>query len=316
MKLNLHSTVYVALCVAFGAIANPAAADPSSVPASTWLPDGPVNAFAVSGSTLYLGGQFSRVAPYTGGFAALNPGSGQLQRAWPDVSGRVQAVVSDGAGGWYIGGSFSAVDGIARQNLARVRGDGTVDPLWAPTTSNDVRSLVRHGPTIFAGGSFGTANGVARNRIAAFDQTSGALRAFSGGVSGAGARVETLAVSGILTNPTLYVGGAFSSANGVPRRNLASFGINDSVLRAFDPQPDNEVLSLAVTGTTAYVAGDFTTVNGSVPRRHLAAFDVTNGLARRWASRPAAASWSEATSRCRSARCARTGSCSSRPERP
>src|SRR5687767_12215825 len=94
--------------------AAPAAADPGEA-SPTWVPDGPVNAIAISGSTAYVGGSFGTLAPYTGGSAALDAVTGERHR-WPDVAGTVNAVASDGAGGWYLGGSFASVAGVPRQN--------------------------------------------------------------------------------------------------------------------------------------------------------------------------------------------------------
>src|SRR5205823_2285740 len=91
--------------------AGPAAADPVG-PTPTWVPDGTVRAVAISGSTAYIGGKFSSIAPHTGGSFSLDPQTGQRRASWPDVSGYVRAAVGDGGGGWYIGGEFTSVGGV------------------------------------------------------------------------------------------------------------------------------------------------------------------------------------------------------------
>ena len=255
---------------------------PSQPPSPAWVPDGEVSAVAVLGSTAYIGGQFNRIGPLTGPSAALDPASGKLSGAWPDVLGIVRAAIPDGAGGWFLGGGFTAVGGVERQNLAHVRPNGTLDPAWAPSTRGEVRTLVRQGVTVYAGGRFDQANGTPRGGIAGFDVTTGELRPFAGSVGGGPATVDVLAIGGIRENRTLYAGGSFSAANGLTRNNLAAFAINDSSLRAFDPNVNAEVLSLEVSGATVYAAGEFTGVNGSVLRRHLAAFDVATGNATAW----------------------------------
>ena len=89
---------------------------------------------AISGSTAYIGGNFTRIAPYTGSSALFDASNGELKRPWPEVAGVVNDVVSDGTGGWYLGGDFNSVGGVSRTDLAHVMADGTVDPSWAPTT--------------------------------------------------------------------------------------------------------------------------------------------------------------------------------------
>jgi hypothetical protein len=66
MKRNSKYAACAAL-LCFGVAAGPAAADPTSSPSPAWIPDGEVNAVAVSGSTAYIGGEFGHLAPLTGG---------------------------------------------------------------------------------------------------------------------------------------------------------------------------------------------------------------------------------------------------------
>src|SRR4051812_557383 len=177
--------------------AAPAGADPGD-PSPAWVPDGRVNAVAVDGSTAYIGGAFSRIAPYTGGAVSLDPVSGERQAPWPDVAGDVWAAARDDAGGWYLGGHFGAVGGVARQNVAHVLADGSVDPAFTPTTDGAVFALVVRGKTVYAGGSFKTAGGVEHRGLAALDAETGAALDFDVSVSGT---VRTLAVAGSVFQP-------------------------------------------------------------------------------------------------------------------
>src|SRR5512140_2320816 len=68
-----------------------------------------VNAMVRSGNTLYLGGGFTRIGPASGGGVPLDSTSGAPLAGFPKVAGIVQAVVPDGAGGWFIGGAFTSV---------------------------------------------------------------------------------------------------------------------------------------------------------------------------------------------------------------
>ena len=81
-------TVRLALAIAVGIailIGMPASggADAVTGPVTTWAPDGEVKAIAVSGPTAYIGGNFSRIAPYTGSSALFDASSGDLRKPWP-----------------------------------------------------------------------------------------------------------------------------------------------------------------------------------------------------------------------------------------
>ena len=58
-------------------------------PVSTLVPDGEVKAIAISGSTAYIGGNFSRIAPYTGS-VLFDASSGALEEALARGRGRGQ----------------------------------------------------------------------------------------------------------------------------------------------------------------------------------------------------------------------------------
>src|SRR5215211_2129348 len=125
----------IALIAALLALAGPPAAGAavSSTPDETFVTDGNVLALARSADRIYLGGDFTQVGPRTGPWVALSAASGQVDAAMPEVaggSGQINAIVSDGSGGFFIGGDFTHVGDVARNSLAHVRADGTVDPSW------------------------------------------------------------------------------------------------------------------------------------------------------------------------------------------
>src|SRR5437667_3517164 len=92
-----------------------------------WATNGVVRAMALSGNTLYIGGDFTYVGPNTGGFANIDATSVTVVPGSPHVDGTVYASAADGQGGWYIGGNFTRVWGEPRSNLAHIRPDGTLD---------------------------------------------------------------------------------------------------------------------------------------------------------------------------------------------
>ena len=92
--------------------------------------------------------------------------------------------------------------------------------------------------------------------------------------------VNALALSG----STLYVGGAFSTANGSPRNAAAAFDATTGALLAWDPAFDAAVVyALAVSGSTVYAGGIVHARSTAArPGTTLAAVDATTGAATAW----------------------------------
>ncbi len=124
--LNGRTAVLVALALAISG-----ARSARGQVVNLWGTDGPVYAVVRDGSTVYLGGSFTYVGPRTGGGALIDAGSGVVLPGFPQVTGVVSAIASDGSGGWYIGGQFTSVGGVARSNLAHVGPDLAVTA-WNP----------------------------------------------------------------------------------------------------------------------------------------------------------------------------------------
>ncbi len=116
-----------------------------------WVPDGVVLDMAVSGNTLYLGGNFSTVGPASGGGVVLNTTSGAGVQPYPGIGGAVFAVAPDGAGGWFIGGDFTHVRGQLRSNLAQIDAFGNLTS-WNPGADRSVSVIEVSGTTVYVAG--------------------------------------------------------------------------------------------------------------------------------------------------------------------
>jgi hypothetical protein len=73
---------------------------------SSFSTNGQVNAMAEDDDNIYIGGSFSQ-AGYRGSGVAKIDENGQIHFDFPTMAADVNAIIPDGAGGWYIGGSFS-----------------------------------------------------------------------------------------------------------------------------------------------------------------------------------------------------------------
>jgi hypothetical protein len=247
--------------------------DAQTVRDDFWVTNGNVRAVAQSGNTLYIGGDFDGVGPYSGRGVPLSASSGAAVVPFPKVSGVIRAVAPDGAGGWYIAGVITAVAGQPRPNVARVLADGSVSPFTA-TPNGEVYSLAVSGSTVFIGGLFNQVNGLTRGRIASLDATTGAVTAWNPGANGT---VYALVVSG----STVYAGGVFTSIGGQARSRLAALDATTGTVAAWNPNPSGNVYSLALSGGTLYVGGVFFTVGGQ-SRVGLAAVDAASGSVSAW----------------------------------
>jgi hypothetical protein len=242
--------------------------------------NGPVNAIALDENGIrYIGGEFTRVSPYTGGGVALTidaQGSSHTL-AGATVDGTIGTVVADGLGGWYIGGSFTSIDSQQRRNLAHLNAAGQLTA-WNPGTNGFVHALAINEGVIYVGGAFTEMGGENRSNLAAFD-TRGQLLSWNPGVNGS---VRALAID----QGFIYVGGSFNQAGEESRKNLAAFDtlgklmpwraeVSDGFLTA--------VAALAVNQGTIYVGGQFSSA-ATENRKFLAAFD-TQGQLLPWSPR-------------------------------
>ena len=268
MPRRAPAVVLVAL-----ALAGAGAAFAQTVREDLPITNGTVNAVVVSGTTLYMGGSFTAVGPTTGTGVPIDGSTGAAVSGFPRVNGLINAVVSDGTGGWFIGGQFTTVGGVARANLAHVLADNSVSP-WNPGASGQVLTLALDGSTLYAGGSFSAIAGQSRSNLASIDASTGAVTSWNPGASSS---VRALAVgSGVI-----YVGGSFTSIGASTRMRIAAIDLSTAGPTAWNPNANSTVRALVTDGSTVFVGGDFTSIGGQA-RARVAALDVSSGLATAW----------------------------------
>src|SRR5262245_57076286 len=171
MMVSTLRKLLLLFCLLYITWAGSAHAAPASDPLGSFLvTDGQVNALVKVGGTIYIGGAFTTVRPYTGHGVALDVATGVENSTFPRVNGATFVVLPDGANGWYIGGQFDHVGTVARNGLAHIKADKTVDTTWADLSiSAIVRAMSISGSTLYVAGNFSSAGGQARNNIAALN---------------------------------------------------------------------------------------------------------------------------------------------------
>jgi sugar lactone lactonase YvrE len=235
-----------------------------------WNPDMNVDVVALqwNGTRLIVGGFFTTA---NGGTARNRICSfafpGGTLEAW-DPNATPNPVLALAFNGLNVlaGGAFSNIGGAVRSGMADLDGVGVASPFVA-NMNNNVNSITVDGVNFYMGGDFTLAAGNALNRFCVA----------SGGVVNAAwhPNINGTVFATAISGTTVYAGGAFTQVNGGPLRNgLAAFPTAPTAptVNPFDPNiTGGGVLALAVSGTTLYAAGAFTTVGGQ-PRQGFAAF--------------------------------------------
>ena len=281
----------IAVVVALSSLlsATSAGAVVSNTPLSApWVTNGSVNALAQMGSRLYLGGSFSFIGPETGPGALFDEskagyagGAVSLKPGFPQANGPIDAVIGDGAGGFYLGGSFTTIGGVARADLAHVTNANQIDTTFAPAMNGSVDALARTGTQLFAGGSFSGVDGKDEANLVSLNPTTGAVT--PGWVHSASIGVDGTVASLALNGSTLYVGGAFDfvlKGDGTSNAVTDVVGVNTSngTPTSFAPTLDANgagvlaMQAVSISGIPALlVGGDFQT-----PSTNLAAFRLSD----------------------------------------
>jgi hypothetical protein len=253
---------------------------------TSWNPDvGPsdtatVYALAVSGATVYAGGDFESIGTdIRHRIAAIGASTGSATTWNPDSNGAVNALALDGTK-VYAGGSFTNIGGSGRNRIAALNASGTgTATSWNPDSNGAVKALALDATTVYAGGSFTNIGGSGRNRIAALNANTGAATSWN---PNAGDSVNALVVSG----SKVYAGGAFSSIGGDSRYYLAALDASSGALTPWKHNANGSVYALALGQDsdvkTLYVGGDFTTISGGTPRNYIASFDAAAGSLNPW----------------------------------
>lgn len=280
--------------VVAGLIGTPAGAAPpqdtvvAETPAATTpnVLNGAVRTVEQIGDTVYIGGNFTRVAqpgsasaidqPY---LAAFDASTGQLRSSFsPDLDGTVNSIVAAPDGeSIYVGGLFNDVDGERSKSVARIdAGTGrAVGSFDVAPLNGFVWALELVGDRLFIAGKFTKVAGNDQTALASLDAATGAFDPYldvsidgyhNGGTTG----IRTMAVRP--DGGQLVIAGNFSSVNGQSRPQLAVFDLGASpvltawsselttyscndhfntYMRDVDYSPDGEYFVLGTSGGAA-----------------------------------------------------------------
>jgi hypothetical protein len=249
------------------------------------------DAMAIAGSTLYIAGNFSTVGGLPRqAIAALSLGGADDGAVVPTFVPNPSyfgclpcaSIVALAVSGTtiYAGGSFDTIGGQPRNNLAGLSAADGSATAFDPSPPQNILSLAASGSTVYAGGGFTSIGGQARNYIAALNASDGSATAFNPNPNGT---PNAIGVS----ESAVYFGGQFSSLGGVLRNSLAAINVADGTATSWDAHGEGMngnypvADALAVSGSTIYVGGSFTTIGGQ-SRSNIAAVSTSDGTATAW----------------------------------
>lgn len=234
-----------------------------------------VNAIAVDGGAVYIGGRFQTVNGLPRPNIAKLTADGALFEGWrANLDGPTDTVhaIAVGADAVYAGGDFTAQDlwGVARLDLY----SGAIDPAWRAQTQafvtatpsaggrGNVRSLLHTGTDLIVGGYFRQIAGQTRASVARVSLTSPVtVSIYNTPIDGGQRYAYALALSA--DRKTLYVGGDFFAGSAFHLiRTDARAGDFDATWK---PQPNAPVNAMALLGPWLYLGGSFT---GTTPQAY------------------------------------------------
>ena len=244
MSVKRLALVVLAAVGAIAATATPAFAL-SATADTTWMTNGKVFALAQSGNTLYVGGKFAQEVSPDG-----------LTKIKVKSLGRYDATTGTGLAGW----------------APKITQDGKAGTVRALAVSAD-------GSMLYVGGTFNAVDGVVVKNFAVVSTTDGSL------IPGFQHKFDT-SVHVIKVAPNLvYVGGSFTTVDGVTHDRLVALNPSTGAVDpTWNPDSNDTVRSfaLAADGTTMFIGGFFTTMDG-VARQSVARVSRTDGSLDPWA---------------------------------
>lgn len=237
--------------------------------------DGWVQAIAERDGTVYVGGKFARIGPWSGGGVLVDATTGNIIEGFPKFNGIVSSAVSDGAGGYFVAGGFTEVGGIPRAGFAHINSQRKVDVAWNPVGAGRVDKMILEGDRLYYASSDESSDSLPAS-VGAIDRVTGQVLPFKLNLKG---RINALAASG----ERLFVGGYLTDGNFLGDM-LRAYDRNGVKLN-WNPQVDREVYGLGVSGDTLYVQGSLTMIGGQ-SRNSIGAVSVTTGAVLPWNPAP------------------------------
>ncbi len=250
-------------------------------------PNGPVNALAMHGDILYVGGSFTSIngEPYSY-LAGYDLQTKKIKSLNSKPNGMISdLLVYDNF--LIAGGSFTQIGGVDQKSLTKIDLNTGTMVSFPTITTGTVKTLHKNGQTLYVGGDFNSniewnTFSENRSRLFAIDLAGNSVTNWAPVISGFGGGVRINALTSI--GDTIFAGGLFTSVSGQARKNLISVD-NDGNLTSFQPEPNNEIYALGNYSGLLHVGGRFTQIAG-IDRPFAAQFNPATQTLTSWDIQP------------------------------
>ena len=258
--------------------------DTGTLTVASWnpgAPDGSVHSLLAYGSGLYVGGSFTHIGSAARNYvASIDQSTGVVRPYNPSPDATVLTLTRSGSV-LYLGGTFANVAGQPRPSFAAVDAStGALLPLQvdiqSSATYSQVWSILPTASALYIVGWFQSVNGTERKFAAAVNPSTGALLPWNPHPSH-----QVLAM--VPDGSRVLLGGLFISVNGADRTNFAAIDLATGKATSWAPTTGDEiadndyVTAMALRGTTLWVGGRFTSLNGQ-PRANFGALSTTGDV--------------------------------------
>jgi hypothetical protein len=220
------------------------------------------------GST-YVGGDFTSVSGSVRNHLAKINADGTLNSSFnPNLSSAVKALAIDSLGNLFVGGVFTNINNINRLHLAKFNNNGLLDSSFHPSMISDVLALaIDPFGYLYVGGDFTSVNGITHNHLVKINADGTINSIFNPNIEGFYSSVLSLVLD---STGNLYVGGNFTSIDGVNRNRLAKYNVDGLLDNSINPNINGAVYSIKIDSSgNLYLGGLFNNING-VSCNHLA----------------------------------------------
>ncbi len=257
-----------------------------------------VDVLLARGDTIFAGGQFTQIGGQArAGLAALDAKTGLALNWNPGAANSYIDALAIREGTLFVGGHFRQLGGQPRSLVAAVDiATGVVTP-WNPAVTGPDNAYVDGGPTVYRllirdstvyfGGRFNSVGGQPRSALAAVSASTGTVLPWRPDPIYNYAFPWPYVLALAARNDTIFVGGSFDAIGGKGHSCLAAVDAHTGVANDWNPRPNQQVRSLVVDGSRAFVGGNSALMLGTWQNRScLAALDLSTGTLKPWDPAP------------------------------